>query len=60
MLQMILWQMLLNVATLKFFIYMYIYVNIISYVLILYEKENLLKYNVNEWLIYISILCIMF
>ena len=38
---------------------MYICVNVISYVLILCEKKNLLKYNMNEYL-YISILCIMF
>jgi len=30
----------------SYFVYKHIYKNIISYVLILYKKENLLKYNV--------------
>jgi len=30
---------------------MHICVNVISYVLVSYEEENLLKHNVSEWLI---------
>ena len=33
----------------SYFVYMYICVNVISYVLISYEERNLLKYNVSEW-----------
>ena len=33
----------------SYFVYMYICVNVISYVLIPYEEGNLLKYNISEW-----------
>jgi len=38
------------------FVYIYICVNITSYVLISYEEGNLLKYSISEWLVYIYII----
>jgi len=40
---------------LKNSIYMYICVNVLSYVLISFKEENLLKYIVSVWLVYIYI-----